>query len=102
MLDISVVILTFNEEIHIRRCLDNAKKFAKEIFVVDSFSTDKTVEIAKSMGAKVCQNKWVNYSTQFNWALRNLPITTEWVWRMDADEILYNIGNGIRRYRISP
>lgn len=88
MLDISVVILTFNEEIHIRRCLDNAKKFAKEIFVVDSFSTDKTVEIAKSMGAKVCQNKWVNYSTQFNWALRNLPITTEWVWRMDADEYL--------------
>lgn len=88
MLDISVIILTFNEELHIRRCIDNARKFAKEIFVVDSYSTDKTVEIATAMGAKVYRNIWVNHSRQFNWALANLPITTEWVWRMDADEYL--------------
>lgn len=88
MLDISVIILTYNEEIHLKRCLNNAKKFAKEIFIVDSFSTDKTVEIAKQMGAKVYQHPWENYSKQFNWGLQNLPIQTEWVWRMDADEYL--------------
>lgn len=88
MLDISVIILTYNEEIHLERCLNNAKKFAKEIFIVDSFSTDKTVEIAQRMGAKVYQHAWENYSKQFNWGLQNLPIQTEWVWRMDADEYL--------------
>lgn len=44
MLDISIIVLTFNEEIHIERCIYNAKKFVKEIFIVDSFSTDRTVE----------------------------------------------------------
>lgn len=88
MLDISVIILTYNEKIHIERCINNAKKFAKEIYLVDCFSDDGTVEIAKSMGAHVYQHKWENYSKQFNWALTNLPIKTEWVWRMDADEYL--------------
>lgn len=88
MLDISVIILTYNEEIHIERCLNNAKKFAKEIFIVDSFSTDRTIEIAEKMGAKVYHHIWKNYSKQFNWGLQNLPIHTEWVWRMDADEYL--------------
>lgn len=88
MLDISVIILTYNEEIHIERAIANAQRFAKEIFIVDSFSTDKTVEMATLMGAKVYQNPWENYSKQFNWALQHLPIQTEWVWRMDADEYL--------------
>lgn len=88
MLDISVIILTYNEEIHIERCISNAQRFAKDIFVVDSFSTDNTVEIAERMGAKVYQHPWDNYSRQFAWSLNNLPITTEWVWRMDADEWL--------------
>lgn len=88
MLDISVIILTFNEGIHIERCITNAKRFAKEIFVVDSFSTDSTVEIATRLGAKVYQHPWENYSKQFGWGLHNLPIQTEWVWRMDADEYL--------------
>ena len=90
MLDISVIILTYNEKIHIERCINNAKKFAKDIYLVDCFSNDGTVEIAKSLGAKVFQHQWENYSKQFNWALQNLPITTEWVWRMDADEYLSN------------
>jgi glycosyltransferase involved in cell wall biosynthesis len=89
MLDISVIILTYNEEIHIKRCIENVKNFAKHIFVVDSFSTDKTVEIASEMGAIVYQNKWENnYARQFNWGLDNLPISTEWVFRLDADEYL--------------
>jgi glycosyltransferase involved in cell wall biosynthesis len=89
MLDISVIILTYNEEIHIRRCIENIKPIAKEIFVVDSYSTDKTIEIAKSLGAKIYQNKWENnHAKQFNWALNNLPVQTQWILRLDADEYL--------------
>ena len=89
VLDLTVIILTFNEEIHIRRCIENAKLFAKQVFVVDCYSTDRTVEIAKELGAKVYQNKWDNnHAKQFNWALENLPIQTEWVMRLDADEYL--------------
>jgi len=89
MLDLSVIILTYNEEIHIQRCIENIHPIAKDIFIVDSFSTDKTVEIAKSLGAKVYQNKWENnYAKQFNWALENLPIQTKWILRLDADEYL--------------
>jgi glycosyltransferase involved in cell wall biosynthesis len=84
--DISVLILTFNEEQHIERCIRSLLPFAKEIFIVDSFSKDRTVEIAESLGAKVYQNKWINYAIQFQWGLDNCPIETEWVMRMDADE----------------
>ncbi|AYN66662.1 glycosyltransferase family 2 protein [Euzebyella marina] len=91
MLSISTIILTYNEEKHIERCILNAQKFSDEIFLVDSFSNDRTVEIAESMGAKVYQNKWENnYAKQFNWGLNNLPIETTWVFRLDADEYLTN------------
>jgi len=86
MNNISIVILTFNEEIHIERCIKSLLPFTKEIFIVDSNSTDRTVEIAESLGAKVYQNKWVNYAVQYQWGLDNCPIDTEWVMRMDADE----------------
>lgn len=89
MLSISVVILTFNEEIHIRRCLENVKAIAQHIFVVDSYSNDKTVEISREMGVDVVQHVWPgNQAEQFNWALDNLPIETEWILRLDADEYL--------------
>ena len=87
-LDISVIVLTFNEEIHIRRCLENAFRVAKEVFVIDSFSKDRTVEIAKECGAIVLQHEYVNQAQQFQWALDNCPIKTKWSMRMDADEYL--------------
>ncbi len=86
MSDLSVIILTYNEEKHIERCIKSLKPFAKEIFIVDSYSTDKTLEIAEKLGAKIYQNKWINYANQFQWALNNCPIKTKWVMRMDADE----------------
>lgn len=87
--DISVIILAYNEEIHIRRCIENIRPIIKDIFVVDSYSTDHTVAIAKESGAAVFQNKWEqSYARQFNWALEKLPIQTEWVLRLDADEWL--------------
>lgn len=85
---ISVIILTHNEEIHIGRCIESLKSIAKNIFVVDSFSTDSTVEIAESLGARVFQHAWKNYADQFQCGLDNCPINTGWVMRMDADEYL--------------
>ncbi len=90
MTNLSVIILSYNEEQHIGRCIKNIIPISKDVFLVDSFSTDNTVEIAKNLGAMVYQNKWEqNYAKQFNWALENLPITTKWVLRLDADEYLY-------------
>lgn len=87
--DISTFILTYNEEKHIARAVKNALRFSKEVFLIDSFSTDKTIQIAESLGAKIYQNKWENnHSKQVNWGLSNLPIKTEWVFRLDADEYL--------------
>lgn len=89
MLDLTVIILTYNEEIHIRRCLENVCPIAKRVIVVDSFSTDRTLEIVQEyQNTIILQNKWINYATQFNWALTNAPIDTEWVLRLDADEYL--------------
>jgi glycosyltransferase involved in cell wall biosynthesis len=89
LLDISVVILTLNEECHIRRCIENVSPWVREVFVVDCFSTDGTAEISKNLGAEVVQHTWPgNQAAQFNWALANLPIKTKWVLRLDADEYL--------------
>ncbi|MBC8154562.1 MAG: glycosyltransferase family 2 protein [Bacteroidetes bacterium] len=83
---VSVVILTMNEEKHILRCLDSLRPFTDQVFIVDSFSTDRTVDIARSWGAQVVQNAWVNYATQFNFGITHNPFATDWVMRMDADE----------------
>lgn len=90
MLDISVIILTYNEEIHIRRCLENVVPIAKDIYIIDSFSTDKTLEIAREYSrVHILQNKWENnYAKQFNWGLHHADIKTQWVLRLDADEYL--------------
>lgn len=89
MFDITAIILTYNEEIHIRRCLENVNQFAQKVYVIDCFSKDRTAEIAKELGAEVVKHAWPgNQAEQFNWALDNLPIATEWVLRLDADEYL--------------
>lgn len=90
MTSISAIILTYNEEQHIARCIQSLQGIADEIFVVDSFSTDKTIEIAKELGAKVFQNPFINQAVQFNWALQNCPIQSEWIIRIDADEYIDN------------
>jgi glycosyltransferase involved in cell wall biosynthesis len=91
MNELTAIILTYNEELHIQRCIENILPVAKEIFVVDSFSTDRTIEIAQSLGAKVYQNKWEsNHAKQLNWGLEHLPVQTRWILRLDADEYLTN------------
>lgn len=85
-LDITAVILTFNESLHLRRCIKSLQGFVDNIIVVDSFSSDDTEVIANELGAVFLQNSWVNHSHQFNWALKNAGITSSWVFRVDADE----------------
>ena len=58
---IAAIILTYNEEQHLERCIQSLQGVADEIFVVDSFSTDKTMELAKAMGAQCFQNPFVNH-----------------------------------------
>ena len=89
-LDVSVIILTYNEEIHIRRCIENVHSFVKDVFVIDSYSTDKTLQIANEFEkVTVLQNKWENnYAKQFNWGLEHAPVQSKWVLRLDADEYL--------------
>lgn len=87
-LPISVIILTYNEEIHIERLLKNIADWAGEIFVVDSFSTDRTLEIARKYGVKIAHHPFENQARQFNWALDNLEIKNDWILRLDADEYL--------------
>lgn len=86
--DITVIILTYNEEIHIARALESILSISRNVLVIDSFSTDRTVQISKEYGAVVLQNKFINYAKQFQWALDNAPIDTCWVMRLDADEII--------------
>jgi glycosyltransferase involved in cell wall biosynthesis len=85
---ITTVILTFNEEMHIERAIVSAKAVSRDVLVVDSYSTDRTVELAKAAGARVIQNEWINYSRQFQFALDNGAIDTAWTLRLDADELI--------------
>lgn len=86
MLSISAVILTLNEEKNIERCIRSLTGIADEVIVVDSFSTDRTEEICKSLGVKFIQNKFDGYIEQKNyaWALA----ANDYVLSIDADEEL--------------
>lgn len=85
---ICVIILTYNEEEHIARAINSVKKIAKDILVVDSFSSDKTLDLAIKNGARVINNKFINHSNQFNWSLQYVNPEIDWIFRLDADEIV--------------
>ena len=87
-LPISVIILTYNEGLNIENCLKSVVDWANEVIIVDSFSTDKTLEIARKYTNKIAQRTFVNQAQQFNWALENLDIKSDWILRLDADEYL--------------
>lgn len=81
---LTVSIITLNEEKNLARTLESVKKFADEIVIVDSGSTDKTEEIAKSFNAKFYFQKWLGYGPQRNKAIE--LASSEWVLNIDADE----------------
>jgi len=85
---ISVVIITFNEEANIGNCIQSVASIADEVIVVDSFSTDRTPEIAENMGANVLQHVFEGHIQQKNWARKQANY--DWVLSLDADECLSN------------
>lgn len=82
---VSVIILTKNEEINIKKCLESVA-WCDDVHLYDSYSADKTVEIAQEMGAVVTQRKFDNWSSHQNWGLQNLKFKYDWVLYIDADE----------------
>ena len=87
-ISLAVIVLTYNEMLHLGRALDTLKPLGAKVYVVDSGSTDGTVELARARGAEVYSHPFENYARQFQWALDTLPLACDWVMRLDADEIL--------------
>ena len=85
---ISAIILTYNEEQNLEACLKSIAGLVSQIIVVDSYSSDKTLEIAKKFGARIEQRRFTNQAEQFNWAIDTLEIKGDWILRLDADEWL--------------
>lgn len=85
-LPITVIILTFNEEKNIKQCIDSVYDHFDQILVVDSGSTDQTLEIVNQYQIKVLSHPFENYAKQRNWALQNVEIANEWVFNLDADQ----------------
>lgn len=92
MLDLTVVILTKNEEYNLKKCIESFKGIVKRFVIVDSYSTDGTKVLCKELGKNnnisFYENKFVDYATQLNWGIKNTEINTTWTMRMDADEEL--------------
>jgi glycosyltransferase involved in cell wall biosynthesis len=85
---ISVLILTFNSEKNITSTLEAALKVSDDIHVIDSYSTDKTLEICESYSVHIVQHDFINYGAQRNWAMANLALQYDWELHLDADERL--------------
>ena len=88
MLDVAVIILTYNEEKNIGRCLENVTKFSNEVYIIDSFSDDNTINICKEYKCNVLQHKFLFHANQLNWALSNINFKSSWILRLDADEFV--------------
>jgi glycosyltransferase involved in cell wall biosynthesis len=84
---ISVLILTLDEEVNLHRCLESVR-WSDDVVVLDSFSTDRTLEIAKAAGVRVVQRRFDNWSAHQNWALQNIQFKHPWVYYSDADEVV--------------
>ncbi|MGF1635266.1 MAG: WcaF family extracellular polysaccharide biosynthesis acetyltransferase [Phycisphaerae bacterium] len=83
---VDVLIQTYNEELNLPYTLASVQGWANRVFVVDSGSTDDTVQIARRFGATVALHGWEGYAKQKNWALRHLPFQSPWILIIDADE----------------
>ena len=87
-LNLTVIVLTYNEELNIEECIRSLSPFDSRIVVVDSGSKDKTLDILNKYKVEIYHHEFNNYGDQRNWAQQNTDITTEWVMHLDADERL--------------
>ncbi|WP_258042919.1 glycosyltransferase family 2 protein [Sphingomonas sp. NBWT7] len=86
--DLTVVILTYNEAHHIERAIESVRGLARAVLVVDSYSDDATVALAQAAGATVLQHRFTSHAAQLQWALDHAGIATGWTMRLDADELI--------------
>lgn len=84
-LSVTAIVLTFNEESNLPACLESLRGWRQKTFVVDSGSTDRTVTLAQEAGAEVVRHPFETHAKQWNWALKNIPIQTDWVLCLYAD-----------------
>lgn len=87
---LAIVILTYNEEKNITKCLESVKSLNAPIYIIDSFSTDATQEIAEKYNVNFITNKFTTHTLQWKFALTQLPIDIDWVLGLDADQTLTN------------
>jgi glycosyltransferase involved in cell wall biosynthesis len=83
---ISIIILTRNEEMDLPGCLDSIR-WCNDVHVVDSGSSDKTIDIARKFGAKIYENPFKSFGDQRNWSLDHCDIRHPWIFFLDADEV---------------
>lgn len=95
-MSLHAIVLTLNEEKHLERCLRSIAAACDSILVVDSGSSDRTVEIARRHGATVLENPFVNHATQLNFAIASLRGRGGWLLRIDADEVLLDAPDAVR------
>ena len=84
-LPIAVILLTLNEEQNLPGALESATSWAREVYVVDSLSSDRTVDIAFDYGVPVVQRPFTDFGDQWNWAVDNLPVSAPWTMKLDPD-----------------
>ena len=87
-LPVTAIVLTYNEERNLPKCLDSIAGCAAEIIVVDSYSSDATLEIAARYGAKIVQHPYEGHPQQWDWTLSNVDTAHEWVFAIDADFVV--------------
>lgn len=83
---VTVIMLTLNEEFNLSGAIKSIKDWVEEIFIVDSCSSDGTVDIALEHGVSIVQQTFTHFGDQWNWAIERLPLKTPWVFKLDADE----------------
>ncbi len=84
--NLEVVMIVRDEEVNLPHSLPAVTGWARKVWVVDSGSTDRTIEVARAAGAEVVHRDWLGYARQKNWALDTLPLKADWVLFLDADE----------------
>src|SRR4051794_16330273 len=84
---ITAVLLTWNEERNVRKCLESVGGLYDDLYVVDSGSTDRTVEICREFTDKIHYHRFIDSRSQWEWALESLPIENEWILPIDADHV---------------
>lgn len=99
---IAVVMITLNEGHYLRGAFENIAKWADEVFVLDSYSKDDTVDICLEFGSYIAQRKFTNFGDQWNFAINNFPIKSNWVMKLDPDERLSDkLKNNLRSLLVS-